>query len=151
MYCLELLFKDQVPQSSLLVQLVNQFVECIEQRLLLPFHVAELLLLDFKFPLNLKVLLLALLDLFVNHHELVLNLFVLNGIYLQFLTPRNRCIVGTLYSSVLISLVPQFSLEAIVIFPCIGQVIFQLPDDVQVGVGDLSIIVLDGLILLRMF
>jgi len=151
MYGLELLLKNQVPQAGLLVQFINQFVECIEQRVLLPFHVEELLLLDFKLPLNLKVLLLALLDLFVDQHELVFDFFVLNGINLQFLAPGNRCIVGTFDISVAISLVPQISLEAIVIFPCIGQVILQLPYDVQVGVCDLSVVVLDGLVLLRMF
>ena len=126
-------------------------MELFEQRDLLPFHIAELLLLDLKFPLNLEILLFALLDLFINHNELVFDFFVFLGINFQFFAPSNGCIVGTLFGSIFISFVPQLSPEAIVVLPCISQVVLQLPDYVQVSVGNFSVVSLDGFVLLRVF
>ncbi len=50
--CLHFLFQNQIPESGLAVQLVDQSVELIVQVLLLPLQVLHLLQLNFVLPLK---------------------------------------------------------------------------------------------------
>ena len=146
---LQLLFKEQVLETSLLMNFINDLVEFLEQLLLLLLEVLELLKLDLVLPLDLLVLSLSGNDLVLSQLELLLDRvasFLLLGevldVLLKLLHGLHNIVVGSLLTSPLLvglGLVGDMRL----------QILSQGLNHIHVGSSDLKVILLDIGVLLR--
>jgi hypothetical protein len=147
---LVLLLENQVSESSLLVDFIDKSMELIEKLLLLFYQVIVLLESHLVLPLNLLASLIEVRDIFLSvvqlvHNSVVLLLLLLEEghLFIGLGQGLNDLVVGLL-------LVHLLLLHIIVFLPCIDQLVLKLLNDVEVGVGDLSVVVLDIKVLLVM-
>jgi hypothetical protein len=132
------------------VDFIDESVELIEKLLLLFDQVLVLLESHLILPLDLLAGLIEVSDVFLSvvqlvHDSVVLLLFLLEvGDLLIGLGQRfNDLVVGLLLIHLLL-------LHIIVVLPCFDQFVLKLLNNVEVGVGDLSVVVLDVKVLLVM-
>ena len=145
---LQLLFKEQVLETSLLMNFINDLVEFLKQLLLLLLKVLELLELDLVLPLDLLVLSLSLHNLVLSHLELLLDgvaSFLLFGevldVFLKLLHWLHNIVVGSLLTS-------PFLIGLGLVSDMSFQILPQGLNHIHVGPGDLEVVLLDVGVLL---
>ena len=144
------LFEDKVPDTRFLVDFVHQSMELFEELLLFDFEILELLQSNLILPLDLLGGLIVLADALSSfrqllHDAVVLDLLFKQSVYIfiSFLQWLNNLIVGLLLVHLLLLLVGVFLSRIL-------KLVFQLLDDVQVGVCNFLVISLDGSIFILM-
>ena len=131
------------------MQLVYEFVEFIEEILLLALQVLELLQFHFVLPLHITETAHDFFDLFLallKFHFDAIVFFLFNFELFDFLV---RSLQGLLNASIALLLLNLFLLSLLVLLVSVCQIVLQLLDDVKVCIGDLRVVLLDVGVLLR--
>lgn len=147
---LVLLLQDEVPDSSLLMDLIHEAVELIKQLLLFPLKVLELLKSHLILPLDLLGGALKLGNALLGFSELLHD----NVVFLLGFQKLANLLIGLSqrlnHFVVSLLLVHLFLLGVRVLFSSITKLILQLFDNIEISVSNLIVIVLDLSILLSM-
>jgi len=136
---LMLLFEDEVLDSSLLVNFIDETMELFEQLLLLLLEVLELLETHFILPLNLLGSFIEVSNGSLSLLQLLHDFIMLLLLFLEFIHLFIGLGQGLDDLVVFLLLVHLLLLLVTVLLLSISKLILQLLDDIEVGVGDVIV------------
>uniref|UniRef100_A0A7S3IZQ6 Uncharacterized protein n=1 Tax=Strombidium inclinatum TaxID=197538 RepID=A0A7S3IZQ6_9SPIT len=134
-----LLFEDEVLDSSLLVNFIDETMELFEQLLLLLLEVLELLETHFILPLNLLGSFIEVSNGSLSLLQLLHDFIMLLLLFLEFIHLFIGLGQGLDDLVVFLLLVHLLLLLVTVLLLSISKLILQLLDDIEVGVGDVIV------------